>query len=125
MAAKFVIRSDKEIYQSPKCPLMVQKQTFANATEVALLDPNADIDLFLFQLCSCRDPMPTCHGDHSAPPAHRQRADEVLTRIPDVLEPWGFDCRSIDFLRERLNSHRVPADDIVAIFENEKSVEGM
>ena len=54
----------------------------------------------------------------------RKRADEVLTRIPDVLGPWGFDCRSIGLLRERLQSLHIPADDIVAIFEKEKSVEG-
>jgi hypothetical protein len=54
----------------------------------------------------------------------RQRADEVLTRIPDVLGAWGFDCRSIAFLRQRLHNVRVPADDIVTIFEKEKSVEG-
>ena len=54
----------------------------------------------------------------------RKRADEVLTRIPDVLGAWGFDCRSISLLRERLQSLHIPADDIVAIFEKEKSVEG-
>jgi hypothetical protein len=54
----------------------------------------------------------------------RKRADEVLTRIPDVLGPWGFDCRSIACLSERLQSLHIPADDIVAIFEKEKSVEG-
>lgn len=52
----------------------------------------------------------------------RERATEVLTRMPDVLAPWGFDCGSLDGLRRRLETGRVPADDIIAIFERERSV---
>jgi hypothetical protein len=53
----------------------------------------------------------------------RERAREVLTRIPEAPEPWGFDCRSIDSFRQRLETDHVPADDIVAIFQREKSLE--
>lgn len=53
----------------------------------------------------------------------QERAAEVLTRLPNVLEPWGFDCRSIESFRERLQTNHVPADDIVATFEREKSLE--
>jgi hypothetical protein len=53
----------------------------------------------------------------------RERASEVLTRIPVALEPWGFDCRSIESFRQRLETDHVPADDIVAIFQREKSLE--
>jgi len=52
----------------------------------------------------------------------RERAIEVLTRLPDVLASWGFDCGSLDGLHQRLETDRVPADDIIAIFEREKSV---
>jgi hypothetical protein len=53
----------------------------------------------------------------------RERASEVLMRIPVELERWGFDCRSIESFRQRLETDRVPADDIVAIFQREKSLE--
>jgi hypothetical protein len=51
------------------------------------------------------------------------RAAEVLDVIPEVLTSWGFDCSSLELLRKRLSSKRVPADEIVEIFEREKSVE--
>ena len=52
----------------------------------------------------------------------RERATEVLVRIPDALVSWGFDCGSLDVLRQRVETGRVPADDIIAIFQREKSV---
>jgi carboxylate-amine ligase len=51
------------------------------------------------------------------------RATEVLDVIPETLSSWGFDCTSLELLRRRLETKRVPADDIVEIFEREKSVE--
>jgi hypothetical protein len=51
------------------------------------------------------------------------RATEVLDTIPDTLSSWGFDCTSLELLRKRLDTRRVPADDIAEIFERENSVE--
>lgn len=50
------------------------------------------------------------------------RATEVLDIIPDTLCSRGFDCSSLELLRKRLDTRRVPADDIAEIFEREKSV---
>ena len=55
----------------------------------------------------------------------RERAAEVLNRAPHVLEPWGFDCEPLSEFRERLVTGRVPADDIIALFEREKSIPGV
>lgn len=52
----------------------------------------------------------------------RERAADVLARIPIVLSAWGFDCGSLDILYKRLESGRVPADDIISIFQQERSV---
>ncbi|WP_407179955.1 glutamate-cysteine ligase family protein [Bradyrhizobium sp. STM 3562] len=52
----------------------------------------------------------------------RERATEVLARIPDVLASWGFDCGSLDELRQRAETGRVPADSIIEIFQREQSV---
>jgi carboxylate-amine ligase len=54
----------------------------------------------------------------------RERAGEVLDRAPDVLEAWGFDGSSLNTFRGRLDSGRLPADDIIAAFEREQSVPG-
>ncbi len=52
----------------------------------------------------------------------RERATEVLTRAPRVLEPWGFDCKPLDIFRGRLQTGRLPADEIIDLFEREKSI---
>jgi len=52
----------------------------------------------------------------------RERALEVLNRAPCALTPWGFDCAPLELFKDRLERRRVPADDIVALFEREKSV---
>ena len=53
-----------------------------------------------------------------------ERANEVLSRAPEALEPWGFDCGSIETLRARLETGHLPADEIIDTFEREKTVEG-
>jgi hypothetical protein len=51
-----------------------------------------------------------------------ERASEVLTRAPAVLEQWGFDCHSLGVLQQRLETGRLPADEIVATFERERAI---
>jgi hypothetical protein len=53
-----------------------------------------------------------------------ERANEVLTRAPDALAEWGFDCQSLDCLKQRLETGHLPADEIIALFEREKSIPG-
>lgn len=52
----------------------------------------------------------------------RTRAGEVLDRAPDVLARLGFDCRPLDFLRQRLTSNRLPANEIIDLFERHRSI---
>jgi carboxylate-amine ligase len=54
----------------------------------------------------------------------RDRASVILDRAPQVLGPWGFDCASLDSFRLRLQPRHLPADDIVSIFEREKTIPG-
>ncbi len=54
----------------------------------------------------------------------RDRANAVLDRAPQALSPWGFDCTSLDSFRLRLAQGHLPADDIVSIFEREKTISG-
>jgi hypothetical protein len=61
-----------------------------------------------------------CHGVQAE--TVLERANEVLTRAPDVLSPWGFDCESLEPFRRRLEIGHLPADEIVTIFEREKSI---
>jgi hypothetical protein len=53
-----------------------------------------------------------------------ERASEVLTRAPETLDDWGFDCNSLHVLKQRLETGHLPADEIIAIFEREKSIPG-
>src|SRR5437868_10464267 len=55
----------------------------------------------------------------------RERAAEILNRAPQVLEPWGFDCAPLNAFRERLQTGHLPSDDIIALFEHEKSIPGV
>jgi carboxylate-amine ligase len=55
----------------------------------------------------------------------RARAHEVLTRAPEALEPWGFDCAPLRGFVERLQTGRLPADEIIELFEREKSIPGV
>jgi Glutamate-cysteine ligase family 2(GCS2) len=52
------------------------------------------------------------------------RANEVLSRAPQALDPWGFDCGSLKTLRARLETGHLPADEIIGTFEREKTIEG-
>ncbi len=54
----------------------------------------------------------------------RERANTVMDRAPQALSPWGFDCASLHSFRLRLEQGHLPADDIVAIFEREKTISG-
>jgi len=54
----------------------------------------------------------------------RDRASAVMDRVPQVLSPWGFDCASLDSFRLRLEQGHLPGDDIVSIFEREKTISG-
>src|SRR5262245_35230457 len=51
-----------------------------------------------------------------------ERATQVLTRAPEPLGEWGFDCRSLDICKQRLETGHLPSDEIIATFEREKSV---
>lgn len=55
----------------------------------------------------------------------RQRASEVLDRAPDVLAGWGFDAAPLTTFQERFDSGRVPADDLLDLYEREGSIEGV
>lgn len=51
-----------------------------------------------------------------------ERAAEVLDRAPDVLAGRGFDPRPLEPFRRRLETGRLPADDLIALFERERSI---
>lgn len=53
-----------------------------------------------------------------------ERASTVLERAPQVLSRWGFNCATLQHFWERLESRRLPADDILSTFEHEQSVSG-
>ena len=50
------------------------------------------------------------------------RAAEVLERAPGVLAGWGFDPRPLESFRRRLDSGRLPADDLIALYRRERSI---
>jgi hypothetical protein len=52
----------------------------------------------------------------------RSRADEVLDRAPRVLASWGFDPQPLASFRRRLETGRLPADEIIALYEREPSL---
>lgn len=52
----------------------------------------------------------------------RERAGEVLARAPKALERWGFDCGALGVFQERLETGRLPADEIADLFTREKSI---
>jgi len=51
-----------------------------------------------------------------------ERANEVLSKAPTALGYWGFDCRPLDHFHARLKSRRVPADDMIDLFQREQSI---
>jgi hypothetical protein len=54
-----------------------------------------------------------------------ERAAEVLDRAPDVLSGRGFDPRPLESFRHRLETGRLPADDLIDLFEREGSIPGV
>src|SRR5262249_3871595 len=50
------------------------------------------------------------------------RAAEVLDRAPGVLAGHGFDPRPLEPFRRRLVTGRLPADDLIDLFEHEGSI---
>ena len=53
------------------------------------------------------------------------RATEVLNRAPDVLAGWGFDVSPLEEFRRRLDKRRVPADDLIEVFERGGPIEAV
>jgi carboxylate-amine ligase len=51
-----------------------------------------------------------------------ERAAEVLERAPGVLAGRGFDPRPLEPFRRRLETGRLPADDLIDLFERERSI---
>lgn len=52
----------------------------------------------------------------------RERATAVLTRSPDVLEKHGFDIGPLSVMQHRLETGRLPADDIIDLFRESGSL---
>jgi hypothetical protein len=52
----------------------------------------------------------------------RERANEVLSKAPTAQGYWGFDCRPLDHFRARLETGRIPADDVIYLFQREQSI---
>lgn len=55
----------------------------------------------------------------------RTRCGEVLSRAPGVLEKWGFDSAPLRLFQQRLDTGRVPADDIIDLYQRERCVSGV
>jgi len=53
----------------------------------------------------------------------RQRAGAVLARTPAVLERYGFDADPLRIMNQRLETGRLPADDIIDCFRETSSLE--
>jgi len=54
-----------------------------------------------------------------------ERAAEVLDRSPAVFAKWGFDPGPLEPFRRRLETGRLPADDLVDLFQREGSIPGV
>jgi carboxylate-amine ligase len=52
----------------------------------------------------------------------RDRAAEVLDRAPGVVAAWGFQPGPLKPFRRRLETGRVPADDLIDLYERERSI---
>lgn len=52
----------------------------------------------------------------------RERAGQVLARAPAVLDRYGFDAGPLNVMNERLETGRLPADDIVEQFQKHESL---
>lgn len=51
-----------------------------------------------------------------------ERAAEVLDRAPDVLSGRGYDPRALEPVRRRLETGRLPADDLIDLFDRARSI---
>jgi carboxylate-amine ligase len=51
-----------------------------------------------------------------------ERAVEVLGRAPGVLAARGFDPRPLEPFHHRLQARRLPADDLIDVFQRERSI---
>jgi hypothetical protein len=54
-----------------------------------------------------------------------ERAGQVLNRAPKVLTRWGFDPRPLEPFHHRLETGRLPADDLIDLFQQEGSIPGV
>jgi carboxylate-amine ligase len=54
-----------------------------------------------------------------------ERAEEVLSRAPGVLAGRGFNPQPLEPFRRRLETGRLPADDLIDLFEREQSIQGV
>jgi Glutamate-cysteine ligase family 2(GCS2) len=52
----------------------------------------------------------------------RDRAAEVLGRAPTVLASWDFDPHPLEPFARRLETRRLPADEILALYEHQRSI---
>ena len=52
----------------------------------------------------------------------RPRAEEVLSHAPIVLERYGFSAEPLQEFRHRLETGRLPADDLIDLFQAERSM---
>jgi hypothetical protein len=52
----------------------------------------------------------------------RERAAELLNQAPKVLQRWGFDLDALSVFQQRLDSGRLPADDIIELFMCSQSI---
>jgi carboxylate-amine ligase len=52
----------------------------------------------------------------------RDRAEEVLDRAPGVLAGRGFDPTPLEHFRSRLAMGSLPADDLISLYERERSI---
>jgi hypothetical protein len=57
--------------------------------------------------------------------AVRTRCGEILSRAPGVLERWGFDPAPLRLFQDRLDNGRLPADDIIELYQREQCVSGV
>lgn len=55
----------------------------------------------------------------------RDRASAVLDRAPVILKRWGFETEPLDRFRTRLQTGRLPADEIIDWFRDSNSIEAV
>lgn len=55
----------------------------------------------------------------------RERAEEVLDRAEQTLPAWGFDPKALEPFTHRVATKRLPADEILALYEQHQSLNGL